>query len=97
MYFLFQKECENASTDCGPEEKCNDGVCMKIPTEPPTETSTSEPPTESSIPESSTKPTTPEPSTESPGRKSLYSLILSCHNRLIWHCLKWKNGIENQP
>ena len=69
---------------------------MKIPTETTPEPPTSETPTESPIPVTSTEAPTPEPSTESPGRKSLYSLILSCHNRLIWHCLKWKNSIENQ-
>ena len=87
LYFLFQKECENDSTDCGPEEKCNDGVCIKIPTEPPTETTTSKPPTES---------TTPESSTESPGRMSLCNLILFRHNKSIMHLLKWENVIKSQ-
>ena len=97
LYFIFQKECENASTDCGPDEKCDDGVCMKIPTEPPTEVTTSKPPTESPIPELSTKSPTVEPSTESPGRKYLSNLISFCHNKLIWYFLKRKNSIGNQP
>ena len=70
---------------------------MKIPTEPPTEVTTSKPPTESPIPELSTKSPTVEPSTESPGRKYLYNLISFRHNKLIWHFLKRKNGIEYQP